>query len=114
MALILICIVISGIVLLFGLLFLLAVGPQTGIFVIMAVGVLILAGSISRLLKLRNKRRNTSASNGPETTIVTLPDISADTHHGRYCPYCGAEFDNNDDEVCPNCGGRTKAGRPQL
>ena len=112
MALIIICIVISGIILLFGLLFLLAVGPQTGIFVIMAVGVLILAGSISRLAKLRNKRKNTSASIGPETTTVTLPDISAD--HGRYCPYCGTEFDDNDDEVCPNCGGRTKAGRPQL
>jgi rubrerythrin len=79
----------------------------------MIVGGLLLAASIFRLSRLRNRQKGAFAGNTPEAQSIPAVDVPVPDTAGRYCPYCGAEFDDNDDEVCPSCGGRTKKGRPE-
>ncbi len=119
MALIIISIVISGMDLILGLLLLLAVGPKPGIFIIIAIGSLILAGGISKLVKRKSGQKEAYVHSKPQANAeIKNAEIKEDSPvneaAGRYCPYCDAEFDDNNDEVCPNCGGRTKKGKPQL
>lgn len=113
MALMVICIVIFSIVTFVGLLLLLAIGPGSGAFVVMIIGGLLLAASIYRLTRIRSRKEAAFVSDAADPVSVASAGIPVHDTEGRYCPYCSAEFDDSDDEVCPNCGGRTQKRKPE-
>lgn len=106
------------------------VGILMGGAISIGITVTVISGlmlALSIYLRSQLKRKRNGARFGIEPQPVTQYTTKQQTVHihisnldtkdsniiGRYCPYCGAEFDDNDDEVCPNCGGRTKKGRPE-
>lgn len=121
-----ICIIIFSILTFVGLLLLLAVGPASGGIVVLAIGALLLAASIYGLINAKKKRKSAAgnewaADHQPQgvsgqpsirITITKADGKPSGEITGRYCPYCGSEFDGGD-EICPSCGARTKKLRPE-